>query len=289
MRKVLVGVIVLLLVAAGAVYFWPVPTVQQVCAGTPEWCREFRELINEVIINMEYARNTHVHWLQFLKENPDWDTMYVGDSDRQLEWIKKYDHVLEILDSCSGLPSSPPTEIDEAIANMQIARDIHKRWALILEENSDDSIEAKIGNPQYHWGRVSRYSQVIEVLYRCGGPDRSETDREWHKEKVIPPVFLQSMHRWEDGPTMLATIIVTPPGDLWRQAGTILVQEGFGVHGLIASVLILSRSPDGSELSYPTAWGKVEMEVHDLSSESNLRKYEGWGPSSILVVRYQRK
>jgi len=42
MRKILIGGLVFLLAltaGAGAVYFWPVPTVQEAC-GAPNWCKE---------------------------------------------------------------------------------------------------------------------------------------------------------------------------------------------------------------------------------------------------------
>lgn len=287
MRKVLVGAIAFLLFAAGTVYFWPVPTVERVCAGTPEWCREFKELINEAVADVEYSRSTHIHWIQFLEENPNWDTSYVGDSDHQLEWINKYDRVLGILDSCLDLPFPLPAGIDEAIADIREALAIHK-WALTLKEDPRGPIAAKIGDPQHHWNSVRKYNQILAVLYRCGGLDG---DRYWHRAKMDPPVFYQGMVRWDDGPTLLSTfIVVAPPENLRWKAETTLTQQGFGPHGLIASVLILSRSPDGSELSYPTAWGRVEMNVYELSPEEiRSREFKGWGPASIFSVRLQRK
>jgi len=40
LRNVLIGVPVVLLIAATAVYFWPVPTIQQACMGGDQWCKE---------------------------------------------------------------------------------------------------------------------------------------------------------------------------------------------------------------------------------------------------------
>ena len=40
LRNVLIGVPVLFLIATGAVYFWPVPTIQQACMGGDSWCKE---------------------------------------------------------------------------------------------------------------------------------------------------------------------------------------------------------------------------------------------------------
>lgn len=45
----------------------------------------------------EEAKNTHVVWVKFLKENPDYPNVRAGDIEHQEKWIKKYDMVLDFL------------------------------------------------------------------------------------------------------------------------------------------------------------------------------------------------
>ena len=60
--------------------------------------------IKEAISDVEYMKESHICWAEYFEENPEIEKKYVstGDWDNahtHREYVKKYDNILEILNS----------------------------------------------------------------------------------------------------------------------------------------------------------------------------------------------
>lgn len=60
--------------------------------------------------------------------------------------------------------ADPIAELEEVIADMQRARNIHEWWARYFEQNPDDPDAKAVGNPDWHWDWVRRYDRVLAIL-----------------------------------------------------------------------------------------------------------------------------
>ena len=57
--------------------------------------------LEKAISYIEECRDIHVRWAEWQDANPDWlelvDPSAPGDQEHHLEWVEKYNHVLEVL------------------------------------------------------------------------------------------------------------------------------------------------------------------------------------------------
>jgi hypothetical protein len=58
-----------------------------------------KEEILRAIDHMKKAKTTHEKWIDFLDQNPEYDSKQVGNLEHHHKWVDRYDETIEILSS----------------------------------------------------------------------------------------------------------------------------------------------------------------------------------------------
>jgi len=53
--------------------------------------------VQEAIGYIEECRDIHIDWAEYLTDNPEYDSTQIGNAEWHWEWVRRYNHVLNIL------------------------------------------------------------------------------------------------------------------------------------------------------------------------------------------------